>query len=74
MVISIVHLQKGKKMKLFKRNPCAECDYYIKENNTCQSKKVSTYGSGYVSFIDRMFCEPYKGEKEKQEKEDAETN
>ena len=48
------------RMKLFKRNPCAECVYYVKENNTCQSKKVATSGYGYVSFFDRLFCEPCK--------------
>ena len=42
------------------RNPCKECDYYHKENNTCQSKKCCTGGSGYITWIDRLFCKPYK--------------
>ena len=45
------------------RNPCKECDYYHPENNTCQSKKCATMGDGYVTFIDRLFCEPYKVER-----------
>ena len=44
-----------------KRNPCAECDFYVKKNNTCQSKKCATCGNrSKVSLIDRLFCEPYK--------------
>ena len=46
--------------EILKRNPCSECDYYIKENNTCQSKKCGTGGDGRVDFIDKLFCEPYK--------------
>ena len=42
------------------RNPCKECDYYHKENNTCQSKKCCTGGDGTVTIWDRLFCEPYK--------------
>lgn len=42
------------------RNPCKECDYYHSENNTCQSKKCCTGGSGYITWIDRLFCKPYK--------------
>lgn len=42
------------------RNPCKECDYYHEENNTCQSKKCSTGGCGYITWIDRLFCKPYK--------------
>ena len=42
------------------RNPCKECDYYHSENNTCQSKKCCTSGSGYITWIDRLFCKPYK--------------
>ena len=46
------------------RNPCKECDYYHKENNTCQSKKCSERGGdGTVTIWDRLFCEPYKREK-----------
>jgi hypothetical protein len=53
------------------RNPCKECDYYHKENNTCQSKKCSCFGGdGTVTILDRLFCEPYKYVKEK----DNETN
>lgn len=42
------------------RNPCKDCIYYHKENRTCQSKKCATGGSGKVSWVDRMFCSPYK--------------
>ena len=45
------------------RNPCKECDYYHPENHTCQSKKVATMGDGRVTFIDRLFCGPYKSDK-----------
>ncbi len=58
-------------MKLFKRNPCAECAFYIQENNTCQSKKVATYGRGYITFFDRMFCEPYKPDTEQEKQNDS---
>ena len=45
------------------RNPCKECDYYRKENNTCQSKKCSPRGGdGTVTWMDRLFCKPYKYE------------
>lgn len=44
------------------RNPCKECDYYHAENNTCQSKKCCTYGDGYVTWWDRLWCKPYKYE------------
>lgn len=48
---------------LLKRNPCKDCDYYRKENNVCQSKKVATCGNHpYVNWFDRHFCEPYKAE------------
>ena len=42
------------------RNPCRECVYYHKENNTCQSKKCATGGTGHVSLFDMIFCEPCK--------------
>ena len=45
------------------KNPCKECEYYHPENNTCQSKKCATTGDGYVTFIDRLFCKPYKAGK-----------
>ena len=45
-----------------KRNPCAECLYFHADNNTCQSKKCCTYGDGRITILDRLFCEPYKGE------------
>lgn len=49
------------KIKEFlKRDVCKGCDYYIKENGTCQSKKCATGGSGYVGFMERKFCTPYK--------------
>lgn len=41
-----------------RRNPCALCDYYIEENNTCQSKKCATGGPGTVGLLDRLFCKP----------------
>lgn len=44
------------------RNPCNECIYYHKENNTCQSKKCATHGPGYVTFFDKLFCKPQKEE------------
>lgn len=52
------------------RNPCKECDYYHKENNTCQSKKCSPRGGdGTVNLFDKLFCEPYKlYEKNRQER------
>ena len=43
------------------RNPCKECDYYHKENNTCQSKKcLGRGGDGTVTIWDGLFCEPDK--------------
>lgn len=44
------------------RNPCKECEYYHKENNTCQSKKCETGQEGYVTWFDRLFCKPYHNE------------
>ena len=44
---------------IIKRNPCIECAYYHKENNTCQSKKCATGTDGYITLWDRLFCEPY---------------
>ena len=46
---------------LLTRNPCKECDYYHKANKTCHSKKCCT-GDGYVTFWDRLWCEPYRGD------------
>lgn len=46
---------------LVTRNPCKECDYYHKTNKTCHSKKCCTGRYGYVTFWDRLWCEPYKG-------------
>ena len=45
---------------LLKRNPCVKCDYYHKENETCQSKKCSS-NNPYITKFDRMFCEAYHG-------------
>lgn len=39
-----------------------ECLYYNKENNTCQSKKCATGCDGTVTLLDRICCEPWKGE------------
>ena len=45
---------------LERKNPCNKCDFYCKENNTCQSKKCATCGNhSEVTFIDRLFCKPY---------------
>ena len=46
------------------RNPCKECIYYHKENNTCQSKKCATGGLGYITIFDRLLCEPCKPPKD----------
>ena len=40
------------------RNACKDCEYYHKENKTCQLKKCSTGSYGYVSLSDRLFCSP----------------
>lgn len=40
------------------KNKCEKCIYYHEENNTCQSKKCSTSGYGYVTLTDRLFCKP----------------
>ena len=45
-----------------KKNPCKECSYYCKENNVCQSKKAATGGTGYVTWLDKLWCKPYKQE------------
>lgn len=37
--------------------PCNRCIYYHPENNTCQSKKCATGGAGYVTRVDRKYCE-----------------
>lgn len=42
------------------RNPCKDCDYYHKANNTCQSKKCGSNSVGHVSILDKLFCKPYK--------------
>lgn len=57
---------KGNKMikkviELIRRNQCVECKLYVKENETCQSKKCAS-NDPYVTKMDRMFCEPYKEE------------
>lgn len=52
------------KIKAFiKKDACKDCLYYVKENGTCQSKKCATSPEySYVSWSDRHFCSPYKGE------------
>ena len=50
--------------KRLRKNPCLKCVYYHKENNTCQSKKCATGGTGEVGLWDRLFCEPREKEKE----------
>ncbi len=47
------------------KNPCNKCIYYHKENSTCQSKKCTTSGLGYITIFDKLFCKPYKPTKEK---------
>ena len=44
------------------KDACKECDYYIAENGTCQSKKCST-GNPYVTNFDRKHCKPYHRKK-----------
>lgn len=52
-----------KLIEWLKRNPCKNCEYYHKENNVCQSKKVATCGNHpYVNLADRLFCEPQESE------------
>lgn len=47
------------------RNPCKKCDYYRRNNNTCQSKKCSERGGDWtVTIWDRLFCKPYKYKKQ----------
>ena len=53
-------LYKSELRRLFLH--CEECLYYIKENGTCQSKKCATGGDGTVTLLDRISCEPWKGE------------
>ena len=36
--------------------PCFTCGYYHKENNTCNIKKCSGYGIGYVTKSDQTTC------------------
>ena len=36
--------------------PCFTCGYYHKENNTCNIKKCSGYGIGYVTKSDQSNC------------------
>ena len=51
------------KIKAFlKKDVCKDCLYYIKANGTCQSKKCGS-SEPYVSWSDRHFCSPYKGDK-----------
>lgn len=45
-------------IKLFPETvvPCFTCGYYHKENNTCNIKKCSGYGIGYVTKSDQSTC------------------
>ena len=61
-------------MKIIKRNSCKECLYYHKTNNTCQSKKCATGGAGYVTWWDRLWCEPYKREWQKKGASDGKSS
>lgn len=38
------------------KNPCKDCDYYHKENNTCQSKKCGGNSIGHISILDKLFA------------------
>lgn len=56
-------LYKSELRRLFLR--CEEeCLYYVKENDTCQSKKCATGGDGTVTLLDRIFCEPRRREED----------
>lgn len=57
MIVKLRKCIKGCKRKTAK-NACKECDYYISENGTCESKKCST-GNPYVTNFDRKHCKPY---------------
>ena len=67
-------MEKGEPMKIIKRNSCKECLYYHKTNNTCQSKKCATGGAGYVTWWDRLWCEPYKREWQKKGASDGKSS
>ena len=49
-------------LKFSKCNRCVDekCIYYHETNNTCQLKKCSGKGDGYVNFIDKLTCTSYK--------------
>ena len=36
--------------------PCFTCGYYHKKNNTCNIKKCSGYGIGYITKSDQSTC------------------
>ena len=46
------------------RNPCVKCKYYIKQNNTCQSKKCCGQNPT-VNWLDKLLCHPCIDEKKK---------
>ena len=50
------------------RNSCKKCIYCITENNTYQSKKCATAHEGYITFFDRLFCEPLMANDKKNNK------
>ena len=43
-------------MKLKERSRCRKCEYYHEINNTCQMKKCSGTGHGYVTLFDKLWC------------------
>ena len=48
---------------------CNTCGYYHPENNTCNVKKCSGYGWGYVTKLDRKYCTSYRKLQETSKKE-----
>lgn len=47
---------------------CNTCGYYHPENNTCNVKKCSGYGWGYVTKLDRKYCTSYRKQQENEQK------
>ena len=42
---------------IYMKNKCKECIYYHENNGTCQLKKCSTTGCGYVTIANILSCE-----------------
>lgn len=49
----------------FMKDNCKNCSWYHENNGTCQLKKCSTGGYGYVTFMNRLSCEHSKNNKDK---------